>query len=80
MKLFKYLAFSILGISLAGFVWLGWFLVATPSTDFDHQGPGLFGAFVMFGSQVLGVTGIVLLIIWKFLSILLNSKKSRENV
>ncbi len=61
MKIFKYVAFTALGLSLAGFVWLGWFLAATPASGFDTQGPGLLGAFVMFGSQVLGVAGIVLL-------------------
>ena len=79
MKLFRYFAFTVLAFSLAGFIWLGWFLVATPSSDFDHQGPGLLGAFVMFGSQILGVAGIVLMIAWKLVSMWFNSKKSREN-
>jgi len=74
MKIFKYIALSILGLSVAGFIWLGWFLITTPASSFDTQGPGLLGAFVMFGSQVLGVIGLGLLIVWKVISIWLSRR------
>ena len=69
MKIFKYIALSVTGLSIAGFIWLGGFLITTPASDFDTQGPGLFGAFLLFGSQVLGAVGIVLLVIWKATSV-----------
>lgn len=69
MQVFKYIAFLITGLSIAGFIWLGGFLILTPASAFDTQGPGLFGALLLFGSQVLGMVGIVLVIIWKATSL-----------
>lgn len=46
----------------------------TPASNFETQGPGLLGAFVMFGSEILGAVGIVLLIIWKLASIWINDR------
>lgn len=63
-----------MGLSLAGFIWLAWFLLATPASSFDTQGPGLLGAFVMFASQWLGVVGLVLLVVWRTLSIWLDRR------
>lgn len=74
MKFLKYTAFSFLGLSLAGFVCLAGFLIMTPASNFETQGPGLLGAFVMFGSEILGAVGIVLLIIWKLASIWINDR------
>ena len=76
MKIIKYISYAILGLSLAGFIWLGWFLVITPASSFDTQGPGLLGAFVMFGSQVLGVVGIILLSIYKVIMRCLVARES----
>ena len=72
MKVFKYIALSVTGLSIAGFIWLGVFLVTTPASHFDTQGPGLFGAFLLFSSQVIGAIGIVLLVIWKVISLWLR--------
>jgi len=80
MNILKYLAFLILGLSVAGFVWLAWFLITTPSSSFDTQGPGLLGAFVMFGSQVLGIVGIALTVIWKLISMWLNYRGDGEHL
>ena len=78
MKLLKYLGISILGLSLAGFAWLAWFLFTTPASDFDTQGPGLLGAFVMLGSQLLGLVGASLLLIWKLVSVWIAHKVRPE--
>ncbi|MDH3856565.1 MAG: hypothetical protein OEV07_01105 [Gammaproteobacteria bacterium] len=80
MKIFNYIALSILGLSIAGFIWLGWFLVTTPASSFDTQGPGLLAAFVMFGSQVLALVGMGLLIVWKVISIWLSSRDNGEQL
>ena len=74
----KFLALGLLGLSLACFIYLAWFLLTTPADSFDTQGPGLSGAFVMFGGQVLAAAGLVLLIVWKEISLLLASRKSAE--
>lgn len=68
MKILKYIGASILGISVAGFIWLAWFLITTPASDFDTQGPGLLGAILMFGGQLLALGGVFLLLAWKAIS------------
>ena len=79
MRLLKYFALFVSGLSLTGFIWLAWFLFSTPSSAFDSQGPGLLGAFVMFGSQVLGVVGIVLFVSWKLMSMWLERRSSDKH-
>ncbi len=73
----KYAGFGLLGLSLAGFLWLGWFLLSTPSSAFDTQGPGLFGAFVMFASQILGAAGLSLLLITRLISTWLQAGRPK---
>ena len=80
MKTFKYIAFSILGLSIAGFIWLAWFLITTPASDFDTQGPGLLGSMVMFASQVIGIVGLALLLIWKAISNWLGSREDGKQI
>ena len=80
MKFLKYFSFIVLGLSLLGFFWLAWFLFSTPSSAFDTQGPGLLGAFVMFGSQVLGVAGIVLFMTWKLMSMWLERRNNDKHI
>ena len=69
MKILVYAALSMLMISLAGFILIGLFLLLTPASSFETQGPGLFGAFVLFGSQVVGAVGFLLLIAWSIISL-----------
>ena len=64
MTYLKYTAMVFIVVSLAAFAWLAWFLLSTPSSAFDTQGPGLLGAFVMFGAQIAGIVGISLFAIW----------------
>lgn len=80
MKIFKYLAISVLGLSVAGLIWVGWFLVTTPASSFDTQGPGLLAAFVLYGSQVLAVGGMGLLIVWKVISIWLVRRDNGKQI
>ena len=79
MNLLRNTAFLLLGASLVGFVWLAWFLIATPAESFDTQGPGLLAAFVMIGSQVLGVLGIALIAVWKFISLWTTARQEGRN-
>jgi len=64
MNILKYTAFLLLGFSFAGFLWVAWLLIVTPTSSFDTQGPGLAGAFVMFAAQILGFVGIFLFAVW----------------
>jgi len=80
MKILKYIAISILGLSVAGLIWVGWFLFTTPASSFDTQGAGLLVAFVLYGSQVLAVVGIGLLIAWKVISIWLGRRDNDEQI
>lgn len=80
MKKLVYAALSLLMVSLAGFILLGLFLLLTPAAGFETQGPGLFGAFVLFGSQVVGAAGFVLLFVWLLISLRQNRKPNQKTV
>jgi hypothetical protein len=78
MNILKYTAFLFLGFSLAGFLWLAWFLITTPATSFDTQGPGLFGAVIMFAAEVLGIVGILLFATWIAISAFRGGRNAKD--
>ena len=80
MKTLKYITLSLLGLSLAGFIWLGWFLLTTPASSFATQGPGLPGALVMAGSQIPGAIGLLLLTAWQTALLWLGRKKVANKI
>lgn len=64
MLILKRTGQTLIVLSLLGFSWLAWILLATPAERFDTQGPGILGAVVMFAAQLIGYVGLVLLAIW----------------
>lgn len=64
MQKLKTTAYLFSVISIAAFLWVAWFLISTPASSFDTQGPGLVGAIVLFFAQVSGIFGIILFAVW----------------
>ena len=64
MLILKRTGQTLIGLSLLGFIWLAWILLATPVERFDTQGPGILGAVVMFAAQLSGCVGLVLVALW----------------
>jgi TRAP-type C4-dicarboxylate transport system permease small subunit len=80
MNILKYTAFLFLGFSFAGFLWVAWLLIVTPTSSFDTQGPGLVGAFVMFAAQILGFVGIFLFAVWIAISSYRGSRRNSDKI
>ncbi len=80
MNILKYTAFLILGFSVAGFLWVAWLLIVTPTSSYDTQGPGLVGAFVMFAAQIFGFFGIFLFAVWIAISSYRGSRKNSDKI